>query len=355
MSMRTRKALVLALLLAAARAAAQEPADRQGAVREQAVVSRIVIDAHVIGPDGNPIPDLTAADFRAKVDGKQAIVEDVDWLPAGTPETDVSALVGIAPDEARRFRSDVPPGRLILMFFQTDQAISRLHGSMRMALQARQFLSTLLATDRVAVASFDSHLKLRQDFTSDRRKIEKAINSAIRTGSAPEPDPESRPAIARYLDRAAAKKAATPDRAIELLARALEPIPGGKSLLFFGWGLGSTVGGVSGPVAAESIDYSNAIYALSRARINLFTLDVADADYHSLEGYLQQISDLTGGRYEKTHLFPSLAMELVRKAISGRYVLVIVNSGSTRGDHSIDVSLVNRKGYVYARQYYQDK
>lgn len=355
MSMRTRKALALALLLAAARAAAQEPADRQGAVREQAVVSRIVIDAHVIGPDGNPIPDLTVADFRVKVDGKQAIVEAVDWLPAGTPETDVSALVGIALDEAERFRSDVPPGRLILMFFQTDQSISRLHGSMRMALQARQFLSTLLPTDRVAVASFDSHLKLRQDFTSDRRKIEKAINSAIRTGPAPEPDPESRPAIARYLDRAAARKAATPDRAIELLARALEPIPGGKSLLFFGWGLGSTVGGISGPVAAESIDYSNAIYALARARVNLFTLDVADADYHSLEGYLQQISDLTGGRYEKTNLFPSLAMELVRKAISGRYVLVIVNSRGTRGDHSIDVSLVSRKGYVYARRYYQDR
>ena len=183
-----RSALALALCaVAAARAAAQEPADRQGAVREEAIVSRIVIDAHVIGPDGNPIPDLTAADFRVKIDGKQAIVEAVDWLPAEVPETDVSALVGIAPDEAARFRSDVPPGRLILMFFQTDQSISRLHGFMRMAQQARLFLSTLLPTDRVAVASFDSHLKLRQDFTSDRGKVEKAIQSAIRTGPPPRP------------------------------------------------------------------------------------------------------------------------------------------------------------------------
>ncbi len=350
-----RRLSTLALLLAGAVGSAQVPRDRQGAVQEEVVVERVVIDAHVIGTDGNPIPDLTPEDFRVRVDGRPVILEAVEWLPGEKPENDASALVGIESQEAERFRTDAPPGRLVVMFFQHDGSqTTRLHGLMRMAQQARRFLDTLLPTDRVAVASHDSQLKLRQDFTSDRPRIERAINSSIRTSMPSEPDPESRPSIARYLDRAAAKKAATTDRAIEVLARALEPLPGGKSMVFFGWGLGSTQGGVTGPVASESRDYSDMIYSLGRARVNLFTLDVADAEYHTLEDYLKQVSQLTGGSYQKTHLFPALAMELVRRAISGRYILVIVKPRGTRGDHEISVELVGRKGYVYARQYYQD-
>src|SRR5262245_37264009 len=333
----------------------EKPADRQGAVQEEGVVERVVNDAQGSGPDGDPIPGLTPQDFRIKVDGRSVILEDVEWLPADKPETDASALVGIETEEAERFRQDTPPGRLIVMFFQHDGTqTTRLHGLLRMAQQAKRFLDTLLPTDRVAVASFDSQLKLRQDFTDDRQRISRAIESSISTSTPPEPDMSGRPSIARYLDRAAAKKAAVPDRAIEVLARSLEPIPGGKSMVFFGWGLGSTVGGVMGPTASETRAYNDMVYALGRARANMFTLDVADADFHSLEEDLKQVSQLTGGRYEKTHIFPSLAMELVRRTISGRYILVIVKPRGTLGDHTIEVELVGHKGYVYARQYYQD-
>ena len=353
--MRISAVALLAAGVAGAAAGQEKPADRQGAVQEEVVVERVVIDAHVIGPDGNPIPGLTPQDFRVKVDGHPAILEDVEWLPADKPENDASALVGIETDEAERFREDTPPGRLIVLFFQHDGSqTTRLHGLLRMVQQAKRFLETLLPTDRVAVASFDSQLKLRQDFTDDHEKVARAIEASIRTSAPPEPDMSGRPSIARHLDRAAAKKAATPDRAIEVLARSLQPIPGGKSLVFFGWGLGSTVGGVMGPTASETQAYNDMVYALGRARANLFTLDVADADFHTLEEYLKQVSQLTGGRYEKTHLFPSLAMELVRRTIAGRYILVIVKPRGTRGDHTIEVDLVGRKGYVYARQYYQD-
>ena len=70
------------------------PLDRQGAVQEEVVVERIVIDAHIIGPDGNPIPGLTRDDLRVKIDGRPVILEDVEWLPGEKPENDVSALVG---------------------------------------------------------------------------------------------------------------------------------------------------------------------------------------------------------------------------------------------------------------------
>jgi VWFA-related protein len=240
------------------------------------------------------------------------------------------------------------------MFFQTDYEPSRLIGLIRMAAQAREFLYKMLPSDRVAVASFDSHLRLRQDFTADHDKLERAINASLMRKNDPEPDPDSHPALARHLDLAAAKKASTPERALALLADALTPIPGGKSMFYFGWGLG-TVGGLAGPNPAEYHAWRDALRGMAAARVSIFTLDVTDADFHSLEVYLEDISNLTGGRYEKTHIFPGLAMQRVERAISGRYVLVFVKPRSYHGTHAIDVDVRGHKGaYVSARQYYTD-
>lgn len=345
-------ASLFALLWLGSTAAAQEPADRRGAVEEQAVVERVIVDAHVSEPDGTPIPSLGPEDFVVKVDGRPVALEAVDWLPAGTPEIDPKIIASLTPADGSA-APEIPPGRVIVIFFQTDHEISRLHGLLRMGIQARRFLTTLQPTDRVAVVSYDSHLKLRQDFTSDRAKLERAIHAAIRRGDAAPPDPESHPSLAGRLDLDESRRCATPERALELVARALAPIPGGKSMLFFGWGLG-TVGGLTGPNASEQQAWTDAMHRMAEARVNIFSLDVTDADYHSLEGSIQQIADLTGGRYEKTHLFPDLVMDRVGRAISGRYVLVFVKPHGPRGEHTIEVTLASRKGRVFARQYYVD-
>lgn len=350
-----RAILAAALALGAASLGAQEPADRRGEVHEEAVVERVIVDAHVMKPDGAPIPSLGPLDFLLKVDGKPVALESVDWLPTGTPEIDANVLAAMTPpgQNAALASPDIPPGRVIVLFFQTDHEISRLNGLIRMGIQARRFLGTLDPTDRVAVVSYDTHLKLRQDFTSDRAKLDRAIHAAIRRGDASPPDPESHPSLARYLDGEESRRCATPERALEMVARALAPIPGGKSMLFFGWGLG-TVGGLSGPNASEQQAWADAMHRMAEARVDIFTLDVTDADYHSLEGSIQQIADLTGGHYEKTNLFPDLAMDRVGRAISGRYVLVFVKPHGARGEHTIEVSLNGRKGRVFARQYYVD-
>ena len=353
--MRVAAAAAVGALLSTA-AAAQEPADRRGAVHEEAIVERVIVDAHVVNPDGSPIPSLGPSDFVVTVDGKTVALESVDWLPAGTPEFDPHALPeGPDAPPGSAAAPDVPPGRVIILFFETDHEISRLHGLLRMGIQARRFIRTLDPTDRVAVVSYDSHLKLRQDFTSDRAKLERAVYEAIRKGDAGPPDPDSHPSLARFLDDAEVRRCATPERALEIVARAAATIPGGKSMLFFGWGLG-TVGGLTGPNASEQQAWSDAMHRMAEARINIFTLDVTDADYHSLEGSILQIADLTGGHYEKTHLFPELVMDRVGRAISGRYVLVFVKPRLPRGEHEIAVALANgRKGRVFARQYYADR
>jgi VWFA-related protein len=346
-----------AVLLVSAGAAAQQPPDRRGEVHEESLVERVIVDAHVTGRDGTPIPDLGPVDFVVKVDGKPVSLESVDWVPRGTPEVNPGAFseAPLSADGAPASETpEAAPGRLIVMFFQTDHEISRLHGLLRMGIQARRFLATLDPTDRVAVVSFDSHLKLRQDFTADRVRLEEAVYEAIRRGEAWLPDPDSHPSLGKRMDAEEARRCATPERALEIVARALKPIPGGKSMLFFGWGLG-TVGGLSGPNASEQQAWSDAMHRMAEARVNIFSLDITDADYHSLEGSIQQIADLTGGHYEKTNLFPDLVMDRVGRAISGRYVLVFVKPRGSRGEHSIEVSLARgRKGRVFARQYYVD-
>lgn len=354
--MRSAAAFAAVLLLAAA-AAAQQPADRRGEVHEEALVERVVVDAHVTGRDGTPIPDLRPEDFVVEVDGKPIALESVDWVPRGTPEVDPGAFSGSGTSPDGTSTAEAPeaaPGRLIVMFFQTDHEISRLHGLLRMGIQARRFVETLDPTDRVAVVSYDSHLKLRQDFTADHAKLDQAIYAAIRRGEGSLPDPDSHPSLGKRMDPDESRRCATPERALEIVARALEPIPGGKSMLFFGWGLG-TVGGLTGPNASEQQAWSDAMRRMAEARVNIFSLDITDADYHSLEGSIQQIADLTGGHYEKTNLFPDLVMDRIGRAISGRYVLVFVKPHGPRGEHSIEVSLAHgRKGRVYARQYYLD-
>ena len=330
---------------------------RQGGFQEEARVERVVIDAHVNDDDGEPIRDLVATDFVVKVDGKRVSLESVEWVSASTPEAASPRPGEITWAEAPALPEPVlayPPGRLIVLFYQTNYEPVRIHGFLRMAQHTDRFLETLVETDRVAVVSFDSHLKLRQDFTDSREKIRNAMLACLRTAEPDRIEPGPFPSLARHFDYRAAKRAVTPERGLDLVARALEPIPGGKTMLFFGWGLG-TIGGIVGAIPTEQKDYARALRSLSAARVNIFTLDITDADYHTLEGRLVGVSDATGGTYQKTHLFPAAALDRVTRTISGRYVLVFVKPKLPRGVHGVEVRLAGkRKGHVSARSYYED-
>ena len=338
-----RELLALALLLAST----QETAST-GRVRGAVRVERVLVDAYVTTGTGEPIPDLTAADFRVRVSGRPVELESVEWIPAGSPE-----VVPLAPGESAGTEEGPatlawPPGRVIVVFVQEDFGRQRQKGLMKMGQHLDRFLSTLVPTDRVAVVSYDSHLKLRRDFTADPKEIRAAFFESFRFDEPPPLPPGPFPSLARYLDFAAAKKAASVDKGLALVASALSKIPGGKAMLFFGWGL--QVDGTP----REGREAGEAIGALYEARVNVFTLDISDADYHTLEVRLMQVADLTGGRYEKTHLFTGGALSRVVRSLGGRYVLVFVKPEGPRGFHPLSVRLAGRKGEVVARAYYQD-
>lgn len=311
-------------------------------------VERIVVDAHVIDSRGNPLTGLTVADFRVRVTGKEAEIESVEWIDITKPYAE-----GLTPEEAEAsFSTPAPQGRLIIVFFQTDFARMRIKGQLRMTGHAIEFLDTLLPYDRVALVSFDSHLKLWQDFTSDRSLLERALKDAMEIREPGSPQLVHAPALFTRIDRRAAQQTTSSEQALLLVGNALLPIPGPKSLILFGWGLGT----YSRAGVTMTRDYVPARRALESSRTSVFSLDISDADYHSLEVGLGKASADTGGFYEKTHIFPRFAMEKLQRTISGHYVLVVKRPAALpRGEHTIETKLVKRRGQVLARGSFVDK
>jgi len=336
-----------ALLLAAMAAAAAGPAvAQQTHVREHVEVGRVVIDVRVVDHRGDPILGLAASDFRVLVDGLPAELESAEWVSGTQPYAE-----GLSPEEAATTGGPVaPPGRLIVYFFQADFASVRLSGMMPMKFRAIQMLATLTPGDRVAVVSFDSHLKLRLDFTDDREKITQAIHEAIRFIPESDLPPGTFPSLAASWDLAAAKRAAEPETGLLVLGKALQALPGAKSIAYFGWGLGH----LARPWVIMGRDYGAARVALEKARASVFAIDITQADFHDLEVGMEQVAADTGGFYIKTNNFPGQAITRLQGAIAGHYALVVVKPDRPAGVHAITVELARAGANVLARPSYQD-
>jgi hypothetical protein len=233
----------------------------------------------------------------------------------------------------------------VVIFVQADLHATRISGQMRMRPYTRKLLATFHSGDRVAVVSFDSHLKLWQDFDTDLAATHEAIDVAMlyshEVGVAP-----ARPhSLARHFDFAAARGAASPERALELVARALEPLPGEKTLIFLGWGLGRyTRDGVHMTPA-----FGPAVRALRAARATVFVLDVTSADSHSLAVGLEGVAAATGGLYFSTYRLPDLAARTLAGAISGYYVLTLDRAALAAAEGTLRIDLQRNVGTVLTR------
>jgi VWFA-related protein len=339
----------LLLLTAAALAwslttAAQVP-QRPPGYAERVDVARIIVDARVVDAAGNAVIGLDADDFTVTIDGKPARVESALWVGVGDAQS------GEAPVASTRFEAGDPSplGRLIVLLFQKNMEPSRIVGLMRMLIETRGFLDTLTPNDRVAVLSFDSHLKIWTDFTDDRERLRRILQHGVLFEHPPALQAAPGFSLVERLKPQAGRRAYSIEQGLELLGNALEPLPGAKSIVLVGYGFGRF--GRTG-VTMEH-DYEPARRALLSARASVFSLDVTDADYHSLEAGLQLVSEQTGGFFARTHTFPALAMRRLAGALAGYYVLFVEKPESRRRTHDLDVRLTRGKGTVLARSGYE--
>ena len=323
-------------------------------VQEQITVERIIVDARVTDDHGNVILNLKPSDFRVRVDGKLATVESVDWIP----ETESGReLVNAARPQGQvnqTMNEPAPEGRLFVFLFQTDfgRAPSRVMGEMKIVLQSTDYTDFLEAGDRVAVLSHDSHLKFRLDFTDDKRQIRAAMEQALGIDDPPRPPKVPLPSLSRYLPADTLKKETnTIGDALILIANALRPIPGPKTIVFFSWGMGQlTPTGIY-----NEPNYAIARYALLESRVTVYSIDFTQADYHSLEFGLGAVAKDTGGFYAKTYTFPTQAVERLKGTLAGHYELEVKKPDiKAIGAHRIEVETTRKGTVVMARTTYFD-
>ncbi len=306
--------------------------------------SRVVLEVRVTDRHGRPFRGLGPQDFRLEVDGCPAPVESVVWVQepervTGLPSA-TSASRGVVQSQ----------GRLVVLLFQKDLEDSRLRGLLGAIGQAKKLLAPLTARDRVAVLTYDSRLRLHLDFTPDLQAVRRTLDESVLLRWPGPVEPAGTPSLAAHLERWEARDAATPEQALLALGRALLPIPGAKTVILFGYGLGT----LSGGQVFLHHDYDAARRTLDRARTAVFCLDVTDADWHSLEVGLEQVALDTGGEYFKVHENAGAALARVAAALSGHYVLAFERPPGTRGEHKVRLDLAGRRGTVLTRTRYVD-
>lgn len=311
-------------------------------------VSLFTMVVRVVDTWGRPILGLKPEDFRVRVGKTDVPVVGLDWIAAGDPEAALPEPERIQEslvEDSSPSRPALPSNRLVVFFVQADLNPTRISGQLRLRPYTRELLGTLHPSDRVAVVSYDSHLKLWQDFTPDRSAVYAALDRAMLFSPEGAVAPGNPVSLAAHFDAEAARKAASPERALEVMARALEPLPGEKTVIYLGWGLGRFgTGGVQ-----MTPEYKPAVRALGDARASVFVLDVTSADYHSLEVGLEGVAEATGGLYLKTFRLPNLATRTLARTISGYYVLTLDRSAFPKQDGQIQVNLREKKGTVLAR------
>jgi VWFA-related protein len=321
-------------LLAAASAFAQ--------FGETITVSRVLVDVRVTDSRGAPLRGLTPDDFIVKIGDAPSRVESVTLIDETTSIPDET-------DSSSPQQDNTPRGRLFIVFVQTDFArnTSRVSGQIHFNRYAEHFIESLQPDDRVAVLSFDSHLKFRLDFTSDKEIVADAIIRSLRIDEPPPPPIVHSPALAARLDREAMKRVVSSEAALLLIGNALIPIEGPKNLLLLGWGLGERT-----PDGVEMRrEWTATRRALDAARVTLFAFDTSVADYHDLELGLQSAAQQTGGFYAKTHIFPEIGLERLERTLTARYELELelrVPSTLKPGTHDLDIRVKRRGATVLA-------
>jgi VWFA-related protein len=307
-------------------------------------VDRIVVEARVVDAGGEPVPDLTVDDFKVTIDGLPVTVESLSWVPTS------AAAAASAPSVPGTAEASPPPAReprLIVVVFQTDINLYRIKGVVRMAPQAARFVRGLDPGDLVALFAFESHLELRADFTPDREAVARMLTTQEILAGHREPPPRSEPSVGAFLIPGEAAKAATLSEALGVIGRALIPIPGPKTVVLFGWGLGRFN---PGHPVIERGTYYPAVAALSAARASVFSLDITSAGAHTLEAGLRTVSHDTGGLYIKTNRFPESAVDKLTRVISSYYELSLVPPEQPFELESLKVKVRRRGAEVYFRR-----
>ncbi len=322
---------------------------------ETVVVSRVLLDARVTKLNGEPITDLKPNEFTVLIGGKPARVASATWVDDATfddgeeppvPEDQAPAELLTILEQQEKDAIGKPRGRTFVAFVLTDfaRASARVRGQLKFRSYAKELVESFAPNDRVAVFSFDSHLKFRRDFTADKADVAKAIGDSIYIDHPPPPPPVEEPSIARFLDRDEMKRATSAEAGLLIVARAMANIEGPKTLLLCGHGFGDNLRGT----VLLKPEWAAARDAFIDARTTIVSLNTSEAP-GQLSAGLMQASGSTGGFYASTAELAQQAMERVKGTLRGRYDLELIADESLgAGTHPVEARVKRRGAVVLA-------
>ena len=344
-------------LLAAAKPAIAQPARRspapasnQQGLQERVDVPRVLVDLRALDDSGQPILGLTKADFAVTIDGKPAAIDNVDWVAPSVSPHDGTPPASDEPHPPSRSSGSLPDGRWVVLLYQKHPDLSDVEGMMGLRRDFAAFAGIISEEDHVAVLSFDTSLHLWLDFTNDGPRIRRVLEHEIFVGSPRPIQPGPFPSLAASISSNVAASTYTVERALMRLGDALTTLPGAKSIVVLGYGMGTWLPGL-GQVQMPA-QYGETLLSLQRAKVSVFSIDVTKADYHPREEGLRLIAANTGGFYMNTHIFTTAALNRVAGALAGYYVLFVVPPDAQKGEPRIEVSLPHRKGHILSRTAY---
>lgn len=358
------------LLLSAALAAA--PTWTSSTLRAQSApefqetvqVTEVLLDVLVTDRKGNVILGLGPDDFVVE-EKKRGEVEITDAsfyshrlrLPADTGEAQpASTDDGIVAD------------RYFVVFFHDVRRLDEpdrrlLRQQMVAAGETKEWIATGLSPgDWVAVASWDSKLKIHQDFSQDSEELIRAVDDAV-IGKDPgniwptrRETGHERPSILCHLPSGNELRDATPRMydALEVLAEATGPIVGRKNVLLFTIGFGEIRPGfLSRP---DQRYYPGMKRSLNDHNVALYPIDLTPPrSEHAQTHFLQQVADETGGFYWRTFVGFHTPLAQISEENSGYYLLSYrsTHPAGESGYQEVEVRTRDRSLRVRSRNGYE--
>jgi len=301
--------------------------DKDHTIQETLRVGRSIIQMRVLDKKGNPVPDLDVRDFKLTNRGQLVTLLSVRWVGTNTEAVQASEGELLEEnDEADQAADDAfwnknpsqeIDGRVVVFFLQKDQSGDRGQDLSRLVVNAKKNLDELEERDYVAVVSFDSSFRLNLDLTRDHEAARDGLNDGVIRSTGLDFGEGRFPSIAANIPRYTADNAHNVEAALILLGESLKSLPGNKTLVFIGHGLG--VGH-----SAMRNTYPLVVQTLQEADTNLYSLDPTTADWHSMASTLKQVAADTGGFYYRANSSPQGAFPKLFRAIAGYYELVFV-------------------------------
>lgn len=356
-------ALALLAICGLGRAAMAQEEKPQGQFEGEVTVNEVLLDVLVTDAKGNVIVGLDKSDFVVTENGKPVELTGVTFYSN-------RRLVESSPTLAKQGISveQVPEDRYFILLFEdqkdtAQEAPRLLSQQMEAAKRARGWIeSELLRNDWVAVASYDTRLKVQQDFTRDRKALIAAVGDALkgkdREGNYPSRiDPSKGPSLLAGLPKGDELRDRTPNlyEAMQELARAAGNVRGRKNLLLFTFGLPGRLD-TFGQYVPDKRYFEPTVQALNANNVATYTLDLTPPGVeHTLSDSLNKLANDTGGRYFFNVTNFSTPLDQVAQENNGYYLLSYRSEqpAGKSGFQEVQVDITNPEFRVKARRGYE--